>query len=190
MLASIVTEAMKKGFTAYTSQIFADFENLNTGLDLNDFLPVRYAVKEEFALGSPAPEFSLKSITGKEVTLSDFRGKMVYLNFWSAQHLEVLNKATYTPEIEEGLKNNNIVFVNINVDANEKLWRETVKKSKLSGTHLHAANKADLLQQYKLQLSNAPAYYLIDTDGTFISTKARHPNQNNKKFNLLQALRD
>lgn len=74
--------------------------------------------------------------------------------------------------------------------ADEKLWRDTVKKSKLPGTHLNAANKTDLLQQYKLQLSNAAAYYLIDTDGTFISTKARHLNQNHRKTDLLQALRD
>ncbi len=33
--------------------------------------------------GQPAPDFSLESLDGKTVRLSDFRGKAVLLNFWA-----------------------------------------------------------------------------------------------------------
>ncbi len=33
--------------------------------------------------GRPAPEFHLKDLSGKTVSLSDFRGKAVVLNFWA-----------------------------------------------------------------------------------------------------------
>ena len=33
--------------------------------------------------GSPAPEFSLQSLDGKTVSLADYRGKAVLLNFWA-----------------------------------------------------------------------------------------------------------
>ena len=32
--------------------------------------------------GSIAPDFTLKSLDGREVSLSDFRGSVVFLNFW------------------------------------------------------------------------------------------------------------
>jgi peroxiredoxin len=35
------------------------------------------------ALASPAPDFSLQSLDGKTMRLSDFRGKAVLLNFWA-----------------------------------------------------------------------------------------------------------
>jgi peroxiredoxin len=33
--------------------------------------------------GKPAPEFELKSLDGRQVRLSDYRGKAVLLNFWA-----------------------------------------------------------------------------------------------------------
>lgn len=34
--------------------------------------------------GNPAPDFTLKTINGQQVTLSDLRGQKVFLNFWAS----------------------------------------------------------------------------------------------------------
>ncbi len=34
--------------------------------------------------GKPAPDFSLTLFDGRTVRLSDFRGKVVFLNFWAS----------------------------------------------------------------------------------------------------------
>jgi len=51
------------------------------GAAATDILPVaeRNAVK----LGEPAPNFQLRDLEGRLVTLSDLRGKVVLLNFWA-----------------------------------------------------------------------------------------------------------
>jgi cytochrome oxidase Cu insertion factor (SCO1/SenC/PrrC family) len=36
----------------------------------------------DFPLGKPAPAFTLKQISGKPVSLADYKGKVVVLAFW------------------------------------------------------------------------------------------------------------
>ncbi len=46
--------------------------------------PQEVTTKEsEFASGKPAPDFTLKNLDGEEVSLSDYRGKIVLVNFWA-----------------------------------------------------------------------------------------------------------
>ena len=42
------------------------------------------ATVKQVAVGSEAPDFTLQSMDGKEVKLSDFKGKKVYLKFWAS----------------------------------------------------------------------------------------------------------
>ncbi len=56
---------------------------------------------EPLAVGKPAPDFSLADLNDKPYRLSDFRGKVVFLNFWATwckpcreemPSMEILNK--------------------------------------------------------------------------------------------------
>ncbi len=39
---------------------------------------------ESAELGSPAKDFTLPTIDGKKITLSDYKGKLILLNFWAS----------------------------------------------------------------------------------------------------------
>jgi len=184
LLAHTLFESIKHSSIQYTNRLFKEFESLNTNKDLNDFLAVQYDIKKEFSMGSPAPNFKLKSSTGKDVALSDYRGKVVYLNFWSSKCPLCQLDLPYARELEKELADKNVVFIHVGVD-DEELWRYALKNRKLTGVQLFADNKEVLLQQYKVQ--TLPAYFLIDTDGTFIKIKAKRPSNDGAATEILQA---
>ncbi len=186
ILASILFDSMKKGFIQYTNQIFKDFEGLNTTKDINDFLVVAYDANKAFALGSPAPEFKLKSYDGAPVSLSSFKGKIVYLNFWSTKCGLCQMDLPYAAQLEKEVADKNVVFVNIGVDGDEETWRSSVDRRKLKGVQLYATAQDDILKKYKV--AEVPAYYLIDSDGTFISTKAKRPSNVGVTTQILEAV--
>lgn len=46
-------------------------------------LPSEQVDASEIVVGKPAPDFTLNNMNGEEVKLSDYQGKLVYLNFWA-----------------------------------------------------------------------------------------------------------
>ncbi|MBA2540171.1 MAG: TlpA family protein disulfide reductase [Deltaproteobacteria bacterium] len=50
----------------------------------NDPVPALCPGGEPCTLPIPAPDFTARDITGKQVSLRDFRGKVVLLNFWAS----------------------------------------------------------------------------------------------------------
>jgi thiol-disulfide isomerase/thioredoxin len=186
LLANILYESMRKGFIQYTSRMLQDFESLNTDKDINDFLAVTYNTNKAFALGSPAPAFTLKSVEGKHVSLHDFKGKLVYLNFWNSKCGLCQLDLPYALELEKELASEDVVFVNIGMDENEGYWRESVTRRKLKGVQLYGGHMEQILKDYKVV--DLPSYYLIDTDGTFISTKAKRPSNAGAKEQIIHAM--
>lgn len=66
-------------------------------------------------IGAKAPDFQLKTVTGKSVQLSDFKGKKVMLNFWATWCPPC--KAEM-PEMEQFYKqaNKDVVILGVNID--------------------------------------------------------------------------
>ena len=46
-------------------------------------MPTEQADASGIVAGKPAPDFTLINMNGEEVKLSDYQGKLVYLNFWA-----------------------------------------------------------------------------------------------------------
>lgn len=69
--------------TALSKTLFAEHADLIiNGRNVTKSIKAKREAEEKFAIGKVAPEIIGKDVDGKEMKLSDYRGKIVVLDFW------------------------------------------------------------------------------------------------------------
>lgn len=123
--------------------------------------------------GKPAPDFTLKDKNGKEVSLSDFKGKYVYLDFWATWCGPCLQEMKVVPELHKAY-GNKIVFISISIDDDiEKMKTFLEKNPKYEWIFLYTG-KSKLKDEYEIR--TVPSYFLIGPDGNFVESPAERPS--------------
>lgn len=122
--------------------------------------------------GSAAPDFTLKDTLGKSVSLSDFKGKVVYIDFWAAWCLPCKIENVKVKSIKEAYANKDVVFLYITKDFSETVWEDVIKDQNIKGVHL-MGNK-DVFATYKA--SGVPTYILVNKEGNIVTNNPPRPS--------------
>ncbi|MEE4245337.1 MAG: TlpA disulfide reductase family protein [Kangiellaceae bacterium] len=110
-----------------------------------------------------APNFRLTDITsGKQVSLSDYRGKVVYLDFWASWCGPCRKSFPAMQAIYDAKKQQGFEVVTINLDENSKLGQNFLNEFPVTFTNLFDAQKTT---PEAYQVSSMPSSYLIDRSG-------------------------
>jgi peroxiredoxin len=71
-------------------------------------------------VGKPAPDFTLLDMQGRQVSLSQFRGKVVILNFWATWCPPCRKEMPSMERLYRDFKEKDMVMLAVNVDENGK----------------------------------------------------------------------
>ncbi len=143
-------------------------------------------MKKLFAKGTPSPTFSnYENHNGKTSSLSDFKGKYVYIDLWATWCGPCKAEIPSLKALESKYHSRNIEFVSISVDdarrsgTMEKAhnsWKTMVTEKELTGVQLFTGKgwEADFVQTYKV--SGIPRFILIDPNGNIVDADAPRPS--------------
>ena len=92
----------------------------------------------KFSVASPVPDFEISDLAGKKVTLKNFNGKIVLLNFWATWCVPCVAEMGSLERLYKTYKDRNFEIVGINVDAaeNDAVVSKFVKSNGISFTVL------------------------------------------------------
>ncbi len=142
------------------------FVLLNPYPEYAQYVGETFRIAKKFAPGSPAPDFLLFDTKGEPVVLSDFRGKVVYIDFWASWCNPCLQQMKYLKEIKQDLKGQDVVFLYISIDSDEEAWKNMIEKRQIDGIHVRTEGpKSETAQEYNVQ--GVPVYFMVDKDGNF-----------------------
>lgn len=137
-----------------------------------------------FKRGTDAPDFSVEDENGGKVSLSSFKGKVIYLDFWYAAcgpcHI-LFDAIKSVKEYYSG--NKDVVFLTVSIDSRE-VWKEALKKYNIAGYHVFTENKGEnhpVIKAYKV--NGFPSTYLIDRNGKiFMANPSNNPEELQKEI--------
>ena len=112
-----------------------------------------------------SPDFTLESLTGEKITLSDFAGHVVVLNFWATWCPPCRAEIPDFQAAWDKYKDNGVVFLGVSIDQNKSDVESYIKDSGVTYTIL-----LDLTNQVAglYGISAIPTTFILDVDGSVL----------------------
>tara|TARA_B100000963_G_scaffold118332_1_gene102992 strand:+ start:824 stop:2089 length:1266 start_codon:yes stop_codon:yes gene_type:complete len=126
-------------------------------------------------------DFTYENNIGDSVSLSSFKGSLVYVDVWATWCGPCKAEIPYLKSLEQDYHEQNIVFLSVSVDTNKDEWLKMVKEEELGGIQLWADGWSQITKDYAI--FGIPRFMLFSKDGKVISNDAPRPsNEETRKL--------
>jgi thiol-disulfide isomerase/thioredoxin len=123
-------------------------------------------------VGQKAPSFRFQTEQGEIKSISDFKGKYVYINFVAAWCSECLTELQAIKGVQERY-GDMVEFVTIFVDEDLQRFKRYITSNSFKWHVAHFNYSYELLSLYNVK--TLPSYYLIDVEGNLLQSPALKP---------------
>ncbi len=172
-----VLEAFEKLEEWYPDNYYVLDELVRIHEKLGNFeLAKRYRQKADpmsELVGKTVPDFSATDLDGKPISLQQYRGKVILLDFWGIWCGFCLAEMPNVKRVYNTYKDQGFDIIGVNLDTDETRLRNYLKENDIRWRQIFSGQKwkSPLVQQYHIR--SIPAPWLIDKDGILISREAR-----------------
>lgn len=119
-------------------------------------------------IGKPAPTFTLKDNKGKAISLSDYKGKHLLIDFWAYWCGPCIKGFPELKEIRKSYPEDKLSILSISTDKDYDKWIEAVEKHKLPWTQVIDETKLGTDIGSKYAVVSIPHLVLISPEGEII----------------------
>jgi thiol-disulfide isomerase/thioredoxin len=124
-------------------------------------------VKSSDAIKIAALNFKLKDLKGKEVSLSDFKGKKVFLNFWASWCPPCKAEMPDIEKLYQQTKDSDLVILAVNLGEGKATAKSFIDNNKYNFSVLLDSDQS-IGNQYSIVA--IPTSFFIDKEGNIVST--------------------
>ena len=112
--------------------------------------------------GDSAPDFKVVTDSGKTVSVKDFGGKVLVLNFWASWCGPCVEEAPSMEAFSREMAKQGVVVLGVSIDRNEKMYKRFLKDYSIS---FETSRDPDWDINTRYGTFQFPETYVIDKEG-------------------------
>lgn len=156
----------------YEQQLVAYADDIKDSFKDNpavqSFIRQMAAVKP-VSVGHKAPEFAVKSIDGKELKLSDFKGKYVMVDFWASWCVPCRQENPNVVKQYAKFHSKGFEILGVSLDTEKKDWLGAINADGLKWAHVSDLQRFEGPTERLYRIEAIPSNYIIDPMGNIVA---------------------
>jgi len=135
-----------------------------------------------------APDFTLEDVYGNEITLSDYKGKVVLINFWAIYCPSCRLEVSKLMKLYEKYEDDRLVFLGVGFDKSKNNLKAFTNLNKMK-YHILVGDK-EIATKYSIMA--VPTTFIMNEKGELTDTIIGYNNRLGKKIEdrLLELLKN
>ena len=137
-------------------------------------------------VGKTAPEIVLPDMNGKEVRLSQFKGKYVLVDFWASWCKPCRYENPHVVSAYRKFREKNFDVLGVSLDKNKEEWLQAIKDDQLTWTHVSDLQfwSSPVVPLYGIE--GIPFNVLVDPEGKIVAQGLRGADLEGKLATVLK----
>lgn len=172
LLAELVRSRKQAGNTDSLFQLLdPSFKKLPSG----QFIAEKIAAFQRVAVGLAAPAICLPDSSGRQICLSDLRGKFVLVEFWGSWCVPCRQENPNLVKAYAALQGKNFEILGIALEksSRKEAWLKAIEKDGLSWLHISGLSEFDCPAAKTYCVTGVPRNFLINPEGIIIASDLR-----------------
>lgn len=134
-----------------------------------EIIAQRIARMEGTTAGRKAPDFTLPTPEGKEITLSQVAGKIKIVDFWASWCGPCRLNNPNLKKLYEAFKGKGLEIIGVSLDSSQKNWLGAIEKDGLPWIQVSSLKGWNCATAKAYSISSIPALFVLDSENRIIA---------------------
>jgi peroxiredoxin len=137
-------------------------------------------------LNKPAPDLTMADVNGKPLSISNFKGKYLLVDFWASWCGPCRNENPNVVAAYNRFKDKNFTILGVSLDQDKAAWQQAIAKDGLAWNHMSDLKQWESEAVKAYGFEGIPFNVLIDPQGKIIASGLRGEELEKKLAEVLK----